>query len=293
MFQKARRQLEQLKPLINERLNENVWRSRHGHSGSRYPLNTRLPQSTLKLLSFNIQAGLNTTAYKDYITSSWRQFIPAAPNMAHLNQIAAVVSEYDVVALQEVDGGSIRSGYINQLSHLAKQGSFSYWHQQLNRDLGRLGQFSNGLLSRIIPYSIEDHRLPGIGGRGAIVARYGNPDSPLVVIGLHLALGEKGRYRQLQYIKDLIHTYEHVIIMGDMNCGADSLVDTPLRDTNLKAASTPSNTFPSWAPKKTIDHILVTPSLQVNSVRVLNCTLSDHRPVAIELELPDSVISMV
>lgn len=297
MLKKARQQIEQFKPSLSERLserlNENVWRTRHGHAGSRFPLNSRLTDHTIRLLSFNIQAGLNSRAYKDYITTSVRQFMPTAPDMMHLNQIGSVVSEYDVVALQEVDGGSVRSGYIDQLAHLARQGGFPYWHQQLNRDLGRLGQYSNGLLSRIVPYSIEDHRLPGVRGRGAIVTRYGNPDSPLVVIGLHLALGEKGRYRQLQYVKDLIKPFQHVIIMGDMNCCADSLIDTPLRDTNLKPASTPTNTYPSWAPKKTIDHILVTPSLKVQSVRVLNCMLSDHRPVAIEVKLPDSVISKV
>lgn len=292
MLNKARRQFEQFKPKLTEKLNENVWRTRHGHSGSRFPLNSRLTKNTIRMLSFNMQAGLNSSAYKDYLTNSLRQFMPTAPDIVHLNQIGTLVSEYDVVALQEVDGGSLRSGYINQLAHLAKHGGFSYWHQQLNRDLGRLGQYSNGLLSRIVPYSIDDHRLPGIRGRGAIVARYGNPDSPLVIVGLHLALGEKGRYRQLQYVKDLIKPFEHVIIMGDMNCCADSLIDTPLRDTNLEPASTPSNTFPSWAPKKTIDHILVTPSLKVKSVRVLNCMLSDHRPVAIEVKLPDSVISI-
>ena len=299
MLDRARRQFEQLKPMLGERLgeklsdklSENKWRSSHGHSGSRFPLNSRLTENTIRLLSFNIQAGLNSKAYKDYITTSVSQFMPTPPDLLNLNEIGSLLSDYDVVALQEVDGGSLRSGYINQLAHFAEQGGFPYWHQQLNRDFGRLGQYSNGLLSRIIPYSIEDHRLPGVRGRGAIVTRYGNPESPLIVIGLHLALGEKGRYRQLEYVKELIRPYQHVIIMGDMNCCADSLIDTPLRDTNLRPAATSTNTYPSWAPTRTIDHILVTPNLKVNAVNVLNCQLSDHCPVAIEVTLPESVIS--
>jgi endonuclease/exonuclease/phosphatase family metal-dependent hydrolase len=49
------------------------------------------------------------------------------------------------------------------------------------------------------------------------------------------------------------------------------------------------NTFPSWRPNRNIDHILVTPTLQVHNVRVLDCPVSDHLPVCMELGLPEGV----
>lgn len=261
-----------------------------GHHHTDEPMNVKIHGHRIRLLSFNIQAGLNTTAYSEYFTKSWRQVVPKMANYDHLNNIGHMLREFDVVALQEVDGGSIRSGFVNQLDYLATQGDFAYQYQQLNRNFGRFGQFSNGLLSKWVPYSVESHRLPGWKGRGAIIARFGNPEHPLVLVGLHLALGEKGRFRQLEYVVKLIESYEHVIIMGDLNCPAEALIDTPLRDISLRQTSSQLNTFPSWDPKKNLDHILVSSSLTIDKVEVLPYELSDHRPIAMEVRLPDSVV---
>jgi endonuclease/exonuclease/phosphatase family metal-dependent hydrolase len=206
-----------------------------------------------------------------------------------LDRIARVLADADLVALQEVDGGSLRSSFVNQVAYLAQLGEFKYWYQQLNRDLGRLGQFSNGILSRFVPYTIEDHKLPGLKGRGAIVAKYGHPSNPLVLVGVHLALSEKARFRQLGYLRDLIQHHEHVIVMGDLNCTADQLIDTPLRDTHLRAVTGNLNTFPSWKPDRALDHILLSPGLKIRSTQVLDCTLSDHCPVSLEIELPKDI----
>lgn len=251
-----------------------------------------LPDRALRVLSFNIQAGIGTRSYHQYVTRSWRHLVSDRKLMPLLNEIGTIISDFDIIALQEVDAGSLRSGFVNQVEYLAKQGNFDFWHKQVNRDFGRLGQFCNGLLSRFVPYSVEDHRLPGLRGRGAVVARFGNPKEPLIVVGLHLALTERARFWQLGYVRDLVRTHEHVIVMGDMNCRADALVDTPLRDTHLKPAATLLNTFPAWAPNRNIDHILVSPSLRIERVEVLDCNLSDHRPIAMDVILPASALSL-
>ena len=49
------------------------------------------------------------------------------------------------------------------------------------------------------------------------------------------------------------------------------------------------HTFPSWSPQRNIDHILVTPTLQIDRVRVLNYSLSDHLPVSMDITLPESL----
>ena len=127
----------------------------------------------LRLLSFNIQVGNSTQGYRHYLTRSWQHVLPHKGRAGNLDRIGDLLGDFDLVALQEADGGSHRSGYINQVKYLAQQGEFPYWYQQLNRNLGRLAQHSNGVLSRLRPAAIEDHPLPGPAGRGAILVRFG------------------------------------------------------------------------------------------------------------------------
>lgn len=240
----------------------------------------------LRLLSFNIQVGISTERYRHYLTRSWQHLLPHPGRAVNLQRIGALLGDYDLVALQEVDGGSLRSGYINQVERLAELGAFPYWYQQLNRDMGRLAQHSNGMLSRLRPDLLEDHPLPGPPGRGAILARFGTGADALAVINLHLALGARTRTRQLAYVRELIEGYRHVVLMGDMNTHAvDLLQRSPLRDLGLFAPQIAA-TFPSWRPQRCLDHILLSPTLLLERVEVLSQPISDHLPVAVDIRLP-------
>jgi endonuclease/exonuclease/phosphatase family metal-dependent hydrolase len=244
---------------------------------------------TLKFLSYNIQVGIRTTKYRHYVTKGWKHVLPHESRNHTLTRIADVVSEYDFVALQEIDAGSIRSGFINQVEYLAERAQFPYWYTQLNRDLGPLAQHGNGLLSRIALREMEDHRLPGaIPGRGAIVVRLPFGDASVLVVMLHLSLGERSRAMQLEYVKGLIDGEDHVVVMGDMNSHlADLLFDSPLAETALRPAESVSPTFPSWRPSVALDHILVSPKLAIDKCEVLDCRLSDHRPISVSLTRAD------
>jgi len=243
----------------------------------------------LRLLSFNIQVGNSTQNYRHYLTRSWQHVLPHKGRAGNLEKIGGLLSDFDLVALQEADGGSHRSGYVNQVKYLAQQGEFPYWYQQLNRNLGRLAQHSNGVLSRLRPTAIEDHPLPGPAGRGAILVRFGDGPDALVVVVMHLALGTKTRTRQLAYIRELIEGYQHQVLMGDMNTHANDLLQSsPLRDLGLLAPQMEA-TFPSWRPQRCLDHILLSSSLTLERVQVLDQPISDHLPVAVEIRLPGSV----
>lgn len=248
------------------------------------------PLRTLRMLSFNIQVGITTQQYGHYLTRSWQHLLPAASRQKNLNRIAQLIRDYDLVGLQEVDGGSLRSGFVNQIEYLAEQGRFPWWYQQLNRNLGQFAQHSNGLLSRCPPHSIEDHKLPGlIPGRGAIVAEFGE-ENPLLVVILHLALSRRGREYQLQYIREVIDQYESVVLMGDMNAHTSELLhNSPLEGAGLHNASQDVVTFPSWKPKKSLDHIFLSASLRAIRAEVLPFPQSDHLPVAVEIELPSDI----
>ena len=240
----------------------------------------------LRLLSFNIQVGNSTARYRHYLTRSWQHVLPHPERQLNLQRIARMLADFDLVALQEVDGGSLRSGYINQVEYLAQQGAFPFWYQQLNRNLGRLAQHSNGVLSRLRPTLLEDHPLPGPPGRGAIFLRLGEGEHALGVVMMHLALGARTRTRQLAYIRERVSEFRHLVLMGDMNTHAvDLLENSPLRDLGLLAPQVEA-TFPSWRPQRCLDHILLSSELELGRVDVLSQPISDHLPVAVEIRLP-------
>lgn len=260
--------------------------ARHGSQPPAPHEPTLWPQPRLQLLSFNMQAGMGIHAPHHYLTRGHRHILPHKTRHQHLDAIAHLLRPYDVVALQEVDGGSLRSGYTHQLLHLAQAAGFGWWYQQLNRDLGHFGQFSNGLLSRQPPCAVEAHALPGLRGRGLILSRFGTGDSELVLLNVHLALSARARAPQLAFIQQLTQQAPHVIIMGDLNCSSDELRHSALGRRHWHWPSQALHTYPSWRPVRQIDHILVSASLAAPATRVLETRLSDHRPLATELILP-------
>lgn len=242
----------------------------------------------MRLLTYNIQAGTNTANYKDYVTKGWRQVLPHNERVANLDAIAEVISGYDIVGLQEVDDGSLRTGFLNQTQYLAERAGFPFWSHQPNRKVGNLASTCNGLLSRLRPFEVHDHKLPGrIPGRGALAAYYRKGTETLIVVVVHLALGRRSRRAQLDFVRKLIAPHSHVVVMGDMNASLAAEEMQDFLDTcGLGLPTADAHTFPSWRPQRGIDHILVSNSLAVERFEVLDLVLSDHRPVAMNVVLP-------
>ncbi|MCC5859874.1 MAG: endonuclease/exonuclease/phosphatase family protein [Ectothiorhodospiraceae bacterium] len=243
-------------------------------------------------MSYNIQTGMRTRHYRDYLTRSWQHLFPHPERPRNIDLISELLMDFDLVGLQEVDAGSLRSGFVNQTEYLSRRAGFPYWHDQTNRRIGRLAQHSNGILSRFRPLEVREHRLPGmIPGRGALHLRYGGPGEELDVILMHLALGQRTRMSQLAYVAELIQDLRHVVVMGDLNCRADSAELRHLLDhSRLREPLLDLLTYPSWRPQRNIDHILVSDSIKVERAEVVDYPLSDHLPIMMEIELPRSVI---
>jgi len=242
--------------------------------------------ASLRLLSFNIQVAVGVDAYRHYVTRGWKHVLPHLSAPVTLDRIAAVVAPFDIVALQEIDSGSLRSRYVNQVRYLAEQAGFPHWYTQLNRDLGPFAQHGNGLLCRYAPLGFEDHKLPGvIPGRGAILIRMPFGARHLTLVMLHLSLGERSRRRQLEYVRGLIEHEECVVVMGDMNSHLGAILgDSPLAGSYLKAAGGAMPTYPAWRPIRAPDHILVSRDLAIRDFQVLDCRLSDHLPIAVTVD---------
>jgi len=256
-------------------------------------LNTSQPSAerTLRLLSYNIQIGITTRHYRQYLTHSWKHLLHHPQRFDNLDRIARLMSEYDLVGVQEADAGSARSGFVNITEYLANAAGFPYWDDQTNRRIGQFAKHSLGVLSRYKPSGITEHRLPGrLPGRGAMAVRFGDGEESLVVLIVHLALSRRGRLSQLDYLSDLINDYRHVVLMGDLNCRSDSAeIELLVNKTLMSEPLHGLHTFPSWRPKRNIDHILVTPTVAVERAEVLNYPLSDHLPIAMQVLLPESV----
>lgn len=235
-----------------------------------------------------MQVGIGTKRYHEYVTRGWRHLLPSQDVRNNLTRIADLLNTHDIIGLQEIDAGSRRSRYENQIETLARQAGFDYWQVQVNRDLGPIAQHGLGLISRFPPLSVSEHKLPGLlPGRGALMARFGSPENSLAVIVTHLSLGASSRTQQLAAICELIAGHENVIVMGDTNCtAADLQADPALTDSRLIVCDRQLVTFPSWRPRRGIDHILISDNLSMQEARVVDATLSDHRPVAMRISLP-------
>lgn len=260
-------------------------------SGPEHPTRHALspaPLRTLRCLSYNVQAGIATSRYRHYLTHSWRHFIPHPGRRENLDRIAAAgLHQFDVVGLQEIDAGSLRTSYINQARYLAERAEFPYWHFQTNRNMGQLARHSNGLLSRLRPCEITDYKLPGLPGRGALLTRFGPSAGGLLIVVAHLALSRRARHRQLAFLSELLDGQRRVVVMGDFNCAAE---DPEMRffttRTGLNLPAGDLHTYPSWRPNRRLDHILVSVDLTVDAAYVPAWAISDHLPVAVDLRIP-------
>jgi len=247
--------------------------------------------SRLRLLSYNIQVGITAAGYRDYIFHGWKHVLPYRERIINLHRIAGMIAEFDMVGLLELDGGSLRSGFINHAEYLAREARFPHWYDKVNRKWGSIARHSMGFLSKYAPIEVTRYSLPArMPGRSALKICYGNQEDPLVLVLVHLSLGRSSRLLQMEFVSEIIRGYNHVILMGDMNCSSESReISTLLGETNLCMPYSNLSTYPSWNPKRHIDHILVSPTIRINSVEVLNYPLSDHLPISMEVTLPDNV----
>ena len=240
----------------------------------------------IKVLTYNIQVAMSSKNIRHHVMHSWHHMFPHPNRNRNLQQIARMIDPFDIVALQELDGGSIRSDYVNQATYLAELAEFSYAQQQTTRNLGPFAQHAKALLSRFPIANAQHYALPSrFPGRGLTSFIVEGLKAPIFVINTHLSLGHRAQEAQLRFIAELIAKHSHVIVMGDLNLTPDVLKGSFLEQTNLQLAVDNTATYPSWNPKKQLDYILVSANFTVHQAGIISCDYSDHLPVFAELEL--------
>jgi endonuclease/exonuclease/phosphatase family metal-dependent hydrolase len=241
----------------------------------------------LRLLSYNIQVGLHTRGFRHMVTGAWRHAVPTVGQLDNLDRIAELISEYDFVAIQEADAGSIRSWRLNQMEYLAERAGFNHCGYTVTRNLRPFARHCLGYLSRVAPLTTESHSLPSqIPGRAAMKLHFDEDMGKLTVVVAHLSLGPRDRRRQLEYVGRMAQDRGPVVVLGDLNSGERFLRHHhTLAARGLCPPQHPPPTYPSWNPRQCLDHVLVTPDVKVISVRALSQAVSDHCPLAVEIEL--------
>ena len=91
-----------------------------------------------------------------------------------------------------------------------------------------------------------------------LLERFGEGEAAWHLAVTHLSLGAKSRQLQLGFLAELLSEFPRLVLMGDFNCDADAPEMRALyRQTALEPPSERVQTFPSWAPKRCLDHVLV------------------------------------
>jgi endonuclease/exonuclease/phosphatase family metal-dependent hydrolase len=195
----------------------------------------------------------------------------------------------DVLAVQELDVGTSRSGGVDQPAVLAEslgmhvrfvatvtlRGGGTYGHALLSR--GPLRDV------RVLDLAREDGREP----RAAIVAATSIGSRELSVVAMHLQNHRRGdpqpplAVRQLgEALAALDERPAPRVALGDLNL-EPSVVDPVMAAFQLSRIPTPA-TIPSDRPSSTPDHIAVG-GLALVAVSVPATVVSDHRPVVVDL----------
>jgi endonuclease/exonuclease/phosphatase family metal-dependent hydrolase len=204
----------------------------------------------------------------------------------------------DIVALQEVDLGSRRSGGLNQAAVLAGRIGLPYHAHFRTRDVDG-GAFGIALLSRFPLLALEQYPLP-IPPDGeprtvvhALLQVAGREVSVYITHLTHPPFRGRTRLRQSVFISELLaRDARPKILMGDLNAGPDStpvrLLRRHVRDVFEASGSGPAGTFElpvPFAPTVRLDYVLACDAFTPLRSRVLRVDASDHYPVVADVRL--------
>ncbi|MDO0973997.1 endonuclease/exonuclease/phosphatase family protein [Mycolicibacterium frederiksbergense] len=235
----------------------------------------------------------------------------------HPDRLADCVRELDpdILALQEVDLEQQRSGRTDLTAVAAEaMGAVSHrfvaaisgtpgatWMAATGEEQPGTAAYGIALLSRFPATSWQVVRLPRIPmrfpmylpgpdkmmivneePRAAVIAQLDTPLGPMSVANTHLSFVPGWNRRQLRrLVKDLKGLPGPHLLAGDLNLTPEAAS----RCTAMRSlASAP--TFPADVPTRQLDHILTDdPALCAHHTMAPVAALSDHRPLAVDIEL--------
>jgi len=220
---------------------------------------------------------------------------PSKPDLIDIDAIVRVIKDQnpDLVALQEVDVNTKRSGNINQAEAIARKLGMNFFFGKAIDHEG--GDYGVAILSRYPLSEAVVHRLPtqeGTKGEPRVLAtakvtlkgttvRFGSThlDAQKDSVNRKLQIEEINRIAGLETTP--------FIIAGDFNAPPESSIIQQLDKEFTRTCQQCAPTIPVINPKKAIDFIAVRPAGQfkIKSHEVINEQYaSDHLPVVAVLD---------
>jgi endonuclease/exonuclease/phosphatase family metal-dependent hydrolase len=221
-------------------------------------------------------------------------------------RIARVISHYnpDIIALQELDVRRKRTGKIDQAQFIARTLEMEYHFSpaiQLEE-----GEYGNAILSRYPMRLIHAGSLPTLPHkfvlepRGALWAVVTVNNQEIHLFNTHFGLRGKERLAQVEALmgEEWLGNPRRLnptIVCGDFNSLPHSKVCKRIRrhfrDTQVSLNDhRPQRTFFGAYPIGRIDHIFVSPEINIHNIEVprtaLTIRTSDHLPLIVDISIP-------
>lgn len=222
-------------------------------------------QSQLQMMSYNVRHCAGMDLKVDY------------------DRTATVIAQHqpDVIALQELDSMTGRSGLCDQLGELASRTHYNpIFGAAIDFDGGKYGV---GILTRETPISTKRIPLPGEEPRVLLVVEL----KDYVIACTHLDLEETERLASVPIIVEEAQKWEKPFFLaGDWNDSPESeLLQTMTQYFTILSGNDP--TYPADKPTECIDYIAV---FNNHSAKTLESQVidepeaSDHRPLVVRLQ---------
>lgn len=223
-------------------------------------------------------------------------------------RIARVIARQnpDIIALQEIDFGRLRSQGIDQAAKIAAYLEMTYHFHPVFRQ--QEGEYGNALLSRYPLTLIKRAPLPKLDGtgyepRGAMWVSLEWKGMKFNVINTHLSIWPRERMLQAEALMTdqwQVPNNEPVILCGDFNAFPGSAVYRRIcrqyiDSQKILEGHRPRRTWSGQYPVAQIDHVFLSPHFEVVAVSVpstnLNKLASDHLPFIADIKIKGPVAS--
>lgn len=243
----------------------------------------------MRLLVYNIR-------YATGIGPAFHLPVPGAGYLRSNRKVLTSIAEFirseapDLVGLIEVDTGSIRTGMLNQATHIADMlGHYTayeckYGAASFNQRVPIVRKQGNALLAA--PHVTGERFHYFDTGIKRLIIELELDDVCIFLV--HLSLKYRQRQDQLRSLHDLIvKSSKPVIVAGDFNTfwGTNEIF-LFTRATGLRSANTASlPSFPARTPRVELDFVLVSPGIELLDFRIPQVRFSDHLPVICDFRI--------
>ncbi len=222
-----------------------------------------------------------------------------------VGRVAEVIARLqpDIVALQELDVGRMRTGSVDQAHEIASRLKMGFHFHPAMRVEEEL--YGDAILTALPERLIQTGPLPGhpaipqLEPRGALWAGIQIEGQEVHVINTHLGLVPKEQQFQAialagkSWLDHPLRTGP-TILLGDFNATGSSVVYRTLTRRlesarRLSPIKAPTSTFPSALPVLRIDHVFVSSEIVVENVfapfEPLTRQASDHLPLVMDFSV--------